>query len=110
MAEKAKKATVCICGGGNGAHVLAGLAAAHARTETRVLTLHENEAEVWTEKMKGGDFIVSRRNPDGTTEEVCQKNETVLIVLCWTLLFFVSVSPLPPDVLCLRSSRLKYNA
>ena len=62
--------TICICGGGNGAHVLAGLAAAHAQIETRVLTLYENEADVWTEKMKGGDFIIVQHSPDGTIEEV----------------------------------------
>ncbi|KAK7485699.1 hypothetical protein BaRGS_00023000 [Batillaria attramentaria] len=57
--------TVCICGGGNGAHVLAGLTATHAQTEARVLTLFEKEAADWTASMKDNDFIVTRKNKDG---------------------------------------------
>ncbi|KAK7091229.1 hypothetical protein V1264_008943 [Littorina saxatilis] len=70
MEEKIK---ICICGGGNGAHVMAGLAAAHARTEVQVLTLYQDEAVVWTEKMKQGDLIIARNNPDRTVEEIKAK-------------------------------------
>ena len=75
------RVTICICGAGNGAHVIAGLAAAHARMETRVLTLYQNEADVWTERMKGGDLVIARRSPDGTIEEVCQHNHNLSILL-----------------------------
>ena len=42
---------VTICGGGNGAHVLAGLAAMHPDVEPRVLTLYAGEAEAWADNM-----------------------------------------------------------
>ena len=48
-----------ICGGGNGAHVLAGLAATGPDTEVRVLTLFQDEAERWTNSMKKGHFTVT---------------------------------------------------
>lgn len=70
MVKMEEKIKICICGGGNGAHVMAGLAAAHARTEVQVLTLYQDEAVVWTEKMKQGDLIIARNNPDRTVEEV----------------------------------------
>lgn len=47
-----------ICGGGNGAHVLAGLAPAQPGVEARVLTLFADEAERWTKAMEGHDFKV----------------------------------------------------
>ena len=43
---------VTICGGGNGAHVMAGLAAMHEGVEPRVLTLYAGEAETWTDNMQ----------------------------------------------------------
>ncbi|KAL8589164.1 hypothetical protein ACOMHN_052502 [Nucella lapillus] len=65
---------LCICGGGNGAHVMAGLAAAHAQAlEVRVLTLYQNEAAIWTEKLAEGDFIVAKKHPDGSIEEIRAK-------------------------------------
>ena len=48
-----------ICGGGNGAHVLAGLAAADPDTEVRVLTMFQDEAERWTNSMKDHQFTVT---------------------------------------------------
>ncbi|ELT92175.1 hypothetical protein CAPTEDRAFT_141167 [Capitella teleta] len=52
------KITALICGGGNGAHVLAGLAPAQPDVEARVLTLFADEAERWTKAMEGKDFSV----------------------------------------------------
>ena len=43
---------VLICGGGNGAHVMASLAAAAPDVDARVLTLFQDEAERWTNSMK----------------------------------------------------------
>lgn len=53
-----KQMTVIVCGGGNGAHVLAGLAASVPEVETRVLTLYSDEAERWTTAMKEAKFTV----------------------------------------------------
>ena len=47
-----------VCGGGNGAHCLAGLGASRPDTEIRVLTLFADEAERWTQAMEGHDFSV----------------------------------------------------
>ena len=48
-----------ICGGGNGAHVAAGIAAAQEGVEARVLTLFADEAERWTKAMSTSDFTVT---------------------------------------------------
>jgi len=51
---------VLICGGGNGAHVYAGLASSRANTEVSVFTLFADEAERWnTLLQQGGDFKVT---------------------------------------------------
>ena len=47
-----------ICGGGNGAHVMSGIAAAQPNTEARVITLFADEAERWTANMTEGFSIV----------------------------------------------------
>ena len=52
-----------VCGGGNGAHVLAGLGASHPDTEVRVLTLFADEAERWTQAMEGHDFSIICHSP-----------------------------------------------
>ena len=48
-----------ICGGGNGAHVLGGIAASQPNTEARVMTLYADEAERWNNSMKNNDFKVN---------------------------------------------------
>ena len=53
---------VLVCGGGNGAHAAAGLAASRRNTESRVLTLFEDEAERWTKTMKKHDFTIMVTN------------------------------------------------
>ncbi|KAK7503927.1 hypothetical protein BaRGS_00004659 [Batillaria attramentaria] len=73
----AEKLTVCICGGGNGAHAMAGLAAAHAQTESRVLTLFQDEAERWTKTMEKNDFIILQNLPDGSVREIKAKPSMV---------------------------------
>ncbi|XP_067678212.1 opine dehydrogenase [Haliotis asinina] len=54
-----KKLTVLVCGGGNGAHVTAGLAASRGDIETRVLTTFADEAERWTNIMKENDLRIT---------------------------------------------------
>ena len=63
--------TVCVCGGGNGAHCMAGLSASRLETETRVLTLFQDESERWAKEMKHGGFFIKRNNSDNTIEQVC---------------------------------------
>ena len=51
---------VLICGGGNGAHVLAGIASSQPGVEeARVFTLFADEAERWTNAMKDNEFILT---------------------------------------------------
>ncbi|XP_076437736.1 opine dehydrogenase-like isoform X2 [Babylonia areolata] len=68
------KTTLCICGAGNGAHVMTGLAAAHASVpEVRVLTLFQDEAERWTGKLEEEDLTIVKHHPDGNVEEIKAK-------------------------------------
>ena len=53
-----EKCCLLVCGGGNGAHVMAGLAAVDPNTEVRVLTMFGDEAERWTKTMETNDFVV----------------------------------------------------
>nr|Q8T882.1 RecName: Full=Tauropine dehydrogenase; Short=TaDH; AltName: Full=NAD: tauropine oxidoreductase [Arabella iricolor]BAB86769.1 tauropine dehydrogenase [Arabella iricolor] len=45
-----------ICGGGNAAHTLAGIASNQPNMEVRVLTLYADEAERWIKSMETNDF------------------------------------------------------
>ena len=68
-----KKLTVLICGGGNGAHVIAGIASAEPNIEARVLTLYADEAERWTNAMNEGDFTVTVFEGGAVTEQLKTK-------------------------------------
>ncbi|KAK2146505.1 hypothetical protein LSH36_604g04078 [Paralvinella palmiformis] len=48
-----------ICGGGNGAHVCAGITSSQPGVEARVLTLFADEAERWANATKDHDFTVT---------------------------------------------------
>ncbi|XP_046357036.2 opine dehydrogenase-like [Haliotis rufescens] len=52
MSSKVQK--IVICGGGNGAHVLASILSSRENTETNVLTLYQDEAEIWNKAMENG--------------------------------------------------------
>lgn len=67
------KLVVLICGGGNGAHVLSGLAASTPGAEARVMTLYADEAERWSKSMETSDFIVSVTNSDGSVKDMKAK-------------------------------------
>lgn len=71
------KLTICVCGGGNGAHVLSGLSASRKNTEVRVLTLFADEAERWTNALKSSDFTVLWTNKDGSKSEIKAKPKIV---------------------------------
>lgn len=71
------KVTVLICGGGNGAHVMAGVSSSQPNTEARVLTLYADEAERWTNAMKEGDFTVSIYEKGSVIQEIKSKPSIV---------------------------------
>lgn len=59
------KSVVLICGGGNGAHCLAGLASLKSNIESRVRTLYFDETERWAAKLDPG-LLITVRNDDGS--------------------------------------------
>lgn len=67
------KLKVLVCGGGNGAHCLAGLSASNPDVETRVLTLFADEAERWSQIIQDNDLIVTMVNSDGSSREIKSK-------------------------------------
>lgn len=70
------KRVILICGGGNGAHCLAGLASLKSNIESRVLTLYSDEAERWTAKLESG-LLITVRNDDGSESLVQTKPSMV---------------------------------
>ena len=69
----ARPLKVCVCGGGNGAHVMAGLAASREETEVNVLTLFKDEAERWNKAIEKKEMEIEVTNKDGTTSVVKAK-------------------------------------
>lgn len=67
------KLKVLVCGGGNGAHCLAGLSASNPDVETRVLTLFADEAERWSKILQTNDLTVTMVNSDGSSGEIKSK-------------------------------------
>lgn len=67
------KLKVLVCGGGNGAHCLAGLSASNPDVETRVLTLFADEAERWSKMLQINDLTVTMVNSDGSSGEIKSK-------------------------------------
>lgn len=67
------KLKVLVCGGGNGAHCLAGLSASNPDVETRVLTLFADEAERWSKILQINDLTVTMVNSDGSSGEIKSK-------------------------------------
>lgn len=65
--------TALVCGGGNGAHVCAGLAASHNDVSARVLTLYEDEAEQWTAAMGADGLRISVRHSGSDLRTVVGK-------------------------------------
>lgn len=55
-----RKLVVLTCGGGNGAHCLAGLSAMRPNIESRVLTLYSDEAKKWAAELDSGLLITVR--------------------------------------------------
>jgi len=68
---------LCICGGGNGAHTLAGLASSRVGVEVKVLTLFADEAERWSKALESSDLKVILNEKNGSQREV--KSKPVLV-------------------------------
>lgn len=68
---------ILVCGGGNGAHCLAALAASRPNVEVRVLTLFQDEAERWTKALEEGNMTLTIQHSQQKTEDV--KSRPVLV-------------------------------
>jgi hypothetical protein len=68
---------VLVCGGGNGAHVLAGVAASHKNCDARVLTLFSDEAARWTKTMGEHGFTVAFYEQGQIVRRITNKPELV---------------------------------
>ncbi len=66
MASEKHHVTAVICGGGNGAHLMAGIAASQPNVEARVLTLYADEAQRWSESLPAEGI---------TVQDICGKEE-----------------------------------
>lgn len=84
-----------VCGGGNGAHTFSCLASSRPNTEVRVLTLFDNEADRWTDKLKKEDMILTVYNSDETTTilktrpSLVTKNPRLAMEYCNVIFFTV---------------------
>lgn len=59
-----------VCGGGNGAHCLAAMAASITNVEANVLTLFADEAERWTKSLGDESIVIDVTYNDGNTGEI----------------------------------------
>lgn len=73
----ARPLKICVCGGGNGAQVMAGLASSREDTEVNVLTLFKDEAERWSKAIENKDMVIKVNNKDGSITEVKSKPAVV---------------------------------
>ncbi|OWF44774.1 octopine dehydrogenase-like [Mizuhopecten yessoensis] len=67
---------LCVCGGGSGAHALAGMAAQKG-VEVRVLTLYEDEAKQWSRVLKKEELTVVVNESNRPPREVTSKPNMV---------------------------------
>ncbi len=68
MASEKPHLVAVICGSGNGAHLMAAIAANQSDVEARILTLDDEKAQCWNESLP----------PDGiTVQDVSGKNEKI---------------------------------
>ena len=63
---------ILVCGGGNGAHCLAVLAASLKNVEVNIMTLFKDEAKRWSNVL-GDDAISAEVHSDGQTTEITGK-------------------------------------
>ncbi|ESP05382.1 hypothetical protein LOTGIDRAFT_202998 [Lottia gigantea] len=68
-----EKLTAVVCGGGNAAHVMSGLAASRENVDIRVLDTFSDEAERWAKILENDEMVLTVNHPDGTHGEVKSK-------------------------------------
>lgn len=73
MSEASKPLRVVVCGGGNGAHTITGLASSRPDTLVRVLTLFGNEADTWTQKLEEEPLLVTVCNSDNSETTITSR-------------------------------------
>lgn len=64
---------ICVCGGGENAHVVAAFSASNPEAETRVLDLDEDEATNWGDVVDKKNMMLTINENDGTKREVKAK-------------------------------------
>jgi len=62
-----------VCGGGNGAHVLTGLASSRPNVKVNVLSLFADEAERWRNTLGHEHFVVHFKEKDGTSKVITSR-------------------------------------
>lgn len=65
-----KPTLILVCGGGNGAHTLAAMAASLTNVEVNVLTLFSDEAKRWSDALGDSSIVLDVVNNDGTHREI----------------------------------------
>lgn len=77
MVEPPCKIKLLICGGGNGAHTLTGLASSRANVEVNVMSLFADEAERWRKTLGNDDFTVHFTEKDGSVTPIKSKPKMI---------------------------------
>lgn len=77
MAEPPCKIKLLICGGGNGAHTLTGLASSRANVEVNVMSLFADEAERWRKTLGNDDFTLHFTEKDGSVTPIKSKPKMI---------------------------------
>lgn len=61
---------ICVCGSGEGAHCLVGLASSQPDVEVKVLALHDEDAKTWKRELRRNDFVVVMNERNGNKREI----------------------------------------
>ncbi|XP_071181633.1 opine dehydrogenase-like [Mytilus edulis] len=72
-----RRLKILVCGGGNGAHCMAGVAGSHAEIDVKILSLFEDEAERWSNILKSNFLTVYEPLVNGGHMEISTKPKLV---------------------------------
>lgn len=61
---------ICVCGSGESAHCLVGLAASQPDIEVKVLALHDDDAKIWKREIRRSDFLLFVNETNGHKREI----------------------------------------
>ncbi|XP_067679593.1 opine dehydrogenase-like [Haliotis asinina] len=92
-----KTQNILICGGGNGAHVLAGILSSRENTQTNVLTLHDNEADIWNKALENDVMCCTFPNGSETRGRPNMISKNPADVVPGTNLILISVPAFSHD-------------